>query len=458
MSKSKNTAKESLNNESKTDSLTKLQFSAISEHSSVKGMPKAIREWLMSSRGDSPASRLAPQANSLRNEMIETCGLTLLQSFASYDPDSASWKTSQGCLVSGTREEFSETWPKQGIMQGGVCWELTMLAPRTKGRGCGLWPTPNVCGNYNRKGASKTSSDGLATKVKNWPTPKGTPSGPDFARMNRDKSGGDDLATKVAKWPTPTKQDCENDGAPSQYKRNSIPLNALVKTFPTPQASMMIDADMEQARYAGNNEKRPEYKDAGKGSLNPDWVEWLMGWPIGWSALEPIEKGSQCTAMAGEHKTGAKCEIGNPFLWLDWSVDPADREEPQEWRAPARQEPGVTPDRLRPIEGGELGGMNRHFDKETGRMAQIGLTQQVKLRIWPTPNQFDATCGDLKGKEYTGENRHAMKLIQAIKKHNCAGSIPRVAIGIKDRVNRLKAIGNGQVPQCAALAWRILTA
>lgn len=25
------------------------------------------------------------------------------------------------------------------------------------------------------------------------------------------------------------------------------------------------------------------------GLLNPDWVEWLMGWPIGWSALEPLE-------------------------------------------------------------------------------------------------------------------------------------------------------------------------
>ena len=30
--------------------------------------------------------------------------------------------------------------------------------------------------------------------------------------------------------------------------------------------------------------------------------------------------------------------------------------------------------------------MNRHFDKHTGRMAQIGLEQQVKLRsMWPTP-------------------------------------------------------------------------
>ncbi len=33
----------------------------------------------------------------------------------------------------------------------------------------------------------------------------------------------------------------------------------------------------------------------------------------------------------------------------------------------------------------------------------------------------------------------------------------RVADGVADRVNRLKALGNGQVPQCAAQAWRILS-
>jgi DNA (cytosine-5)-methyltransferase 1 len=32
----------------------------------------------------------------------------------------------------------------------------------------------------------------------------------------------------------------------------------------------------------------------------------------------------------------------------------------------------------------------------------------------------------------------------------------RVAHGVARRVDRLKAIGNGQVPQVAALAWRIL--
>lgn len=36
----------------------------------------------------------------------------------------------------------------------------------------GLWATPTVCGNHNRKGASPTSGDGLATQVKSSTTGK----------------------------------------------------------------------------------------------------------------------------------------------------------------------------------------------------------------------------------------------------------------------------------------------
>lgn len=25
------------------------------------------------------------------------------------------------------------------------------------------------------------------------------------------------------------------------------------------------------------------------GQLNPNWVEWLMGWPPGWTDLKPLE-------------------------------------------------------------------------------------------------------------------------------------------------------------------------
>jgi DNA (cytosine-5)-methyltransferase 1 len=37
-------------------------------------------------------------------------------------------------------------------------------------------------------------------------------------------------------------------------------------------------------------------------------------------------------------------------------------------------------------------------------------------------------------------------------------NVGRVADGVAARVDRLKAIGNGQVPLCAAEAWRLLTA
>ena len=83
-----------------------------------------------------------------------------------------------------------------------------------------MWPTPTVCGNYNRKGASKTSGDGLATAVRQWPTA----------------------------------HNAKETNAPSESGRNTPTL----------------------AAQAG-------------GSLNPEWVEWLMGWPIGHTALKPSE-------------------------------------------------------------------------------------------------------------------------------------------------------------------------
>src|SRR3990167_8277722 len=58
---------------------------------------------------------------------------------------------------------------------------------------------------------------------------------------------------------------------------------------------------------------------------------------------------------------------------------PAQAERVSEmWRTPNSQEPGITAERL----NGELG--HRMYDKETGRLAQVGLTQQVQLRRTPS--------------------------------------------------------------------------
>lgn len=59
---------------------------------------------------------------------------------------------------------------------------------------------------------------------------------------------------RTGSWPTPTAADADNDGGPAQTERNTPPLNAQVVC----------------------------------GRLNPDWVEWLMGWPVGWTALKQL--------------------------------------------------------------------------------------------------------------------------------------------------------------------------
>jgi hypothetical protein len=140
---------------------------------------------------------------------------------AKYDHGSHSWKTAQPLLLEGWGE-CSVIWPRWGMMRGGVCWELATLARPTSETAYGLWPTPTVCENYNRKGASKTSGDGLATAIK--------------------------------KWPTPTAHNAKEGAFPAEYNRNTPTL----------------------AAQAG-------------GQLSPTWVEWLMGWPLGWTGFEPLE-------------------------------------------------------------------------------------------------------------------------------------------------------------------------
>jgi hypothetical protein len=186
------------------------------------------------------------------------CGEKWRGSFTKYDPNSSSWKTHQ-CSLLGDLDEFSETWPRWGLMRSGECWEQQTLAhlisetesgsserlptPQAsdyitkktsaswKAKGGvnfslsnpeiqAKWPTPTVCGNYNRKGASPTSGDGLATAVN--------------------------------KWPTPTAHNAKETNAPSEALRNEPTLASRVG-----------------------------------GSLNPTWVEWLMGWPLGWTDLKP---------------------------------------------------------------------------------------------------------------------------------------------------------------------------
>jgi hypothetical protein len=69
------------------------------------------------------------------------CGPKCGELLGTYDPDLHLWRTHQHSLFGGL-EEFSETWPRWGIMQNGAFSALPMLEHDTSENACGSWPTP----------------------------------------------------------------------------------------------------------------------------------------------------------------------------------------------------------------------------------------------------------------------------------------------------------------------------
>jgi hypothetical protein len=203
------------------------------------------------------------------------CGEKWHASFARYDPDSCSWRTAQ-CSLLGGLDEFSETWPQWGLMRDGECWEQRMLEQTIRGTGFGLlekWPTP-AARDGNPTNTLETLMDGrfvdqLANRVKMvennlWTTPCSRDWKGKTISKNHPKGFNKSLANDVIKFPTPQASDCRDRGnmsnpAIQRRAEKGKQLNLSMVVHPT------------------------------SGQLNPTWVEWLMGWPLGWTDLKPLE-------------------------------------------------------------------------------------------------------------------------------------------------------------------------
>jgi len=100
------------------------------------------KESSMSSAGDSRAKTLAqPEKAQESTGNALDCGAKWPESLAKYDPATSSWRTHQYLLLGGL-EEFSETWPRWGMMRSGECWERTTPADLTSVKEYGYLPTP----------------------------------------------------------------------------------------------------------------------------------------------------------------------------------------------------------------------------------------------------------------------------------------------------------------------------
>ncbi len=130
--------------------------------------------------------------------------------------------------------------------------------------GGALLPTLTVSGNWNKKGASQNSGDGLGTALRRLPTLLATDG--DHGKM----------------LPTLTKSD--GSGGPGHSKKRTGGLNLRTalsellssKDFPVSTQKRLQSPERIQGQSVGHR-------------LTPAFAEWWMGWPIEWTALKPAE-------------------------------------------------------------------------------------------------------------------------------------------------------------------------
>jgi hypothetical protein len=287
---------------------------------------------LMSYLEDFPARTSVPQEReSVSPASDPACGARWQESSVKFDPASRSWKTHR-CLWEEDLDWCSVTFPKWGMMLTGVLWEPTTQVPPINGTGSGLWPTiraadgerggrgdliqpirgnPNshykmmptptvgdsksACNaTANRKQGSKHHSGmTLCDHVKIWPTPQAHKTTRSGEIVNADGTPWDGikkphsattgrqitscLADAVAMWPTP----CASEARQGlQIRREGKKgtqesLSTAVRMWAAPTASV---GGPEPDGATG----RKLVTQVG-GQLNPTWVEWLMGWPLGWT-------------------------------------------------------------------------------------------------------------------------------------------------------------------------------
>jgi hypothetical protein len=98
-------------------------------------------------------------------------------------------------------------------------------------------------------------------------------------------------------WPTPTCHNAKEAAYPAEFNRKTPTLAATVamRKFPTPQASDNRDRGnlssgaTQRRMEKGKQISLSQSVSHTSGALNPTWVEWLMGWPLEWTDLKPLE-------------------------------------------------------------------------------------------------------------------------------------------------------------------------
>jgi len=181
----------------------------------------------------SPSPQLAIET---AQTTLDISGLGLETPLAHYDQSTQSWRMSEDTSLWG-EYKLLENLPQSGMTQSGVLYQQPAWVRLIDENASLLWPTPTTqeiehpSAIWNYKGR-RVAHNGSTHSI--------------------------NLADAVQKWNTPQAHDAKHLYSKPKASGQQMLSNQIYKNDPT---------------TAG-------------GKLNPMWVEWLMGFPSGWTDLE----------------------------------------------------------------------------------------------------------------------------------------------------------------------------
>jgi hypothetical protein len=222
---------------------------------------------------------------------------------------------------------LSRTWRVKTTPLGRLVFQLRASVPTTKEKESGLWLTPSATTISTRSkesmekrkkyresiGRTTVPPGNLAEQVQHghkathmWRTPDAHsgrgPSSEKRMKMKLEKkmpiSLNDQVAHPKLMWPTPRASAAMAEKTENIQKRGTQrgKLEESVAMWPTPttrdykdSGKAVINSHRDSILPVRVAKKDKEQWVKGGGSLNPTWVEWLMGYPSGWTDLNHLE-------------------------------------------------------------------------------------------------------------------------------------------------------------------------